>query len=188
MSQRDQKGRFAYPELDRVLHERARLGILTCLLSATSSCEPVATSVPPSPRPSGAAQARLELHASDAEVWAWSARIQGALAGTGTLEECAIRVGSDAFPAAIEQQRFSADVPLLEGENEIVVLELHDAPKVAEVSGGTQIIEHPNVGFAAADGTPIRLDQPASFGGRGRGPGRGNRGATTAPASQPLTN
>jgi DNA-binding transcriptional ArsR family regulator len=37
MSQRDQKGRFAYPELDRVLHERARLGILTCLLSTTSS-------------------------------------------------------------------------------------------------------------------------------------------------------
>ena len=37
MSQRDQRGRFAYPELDRVLHERARLGILTCLLSTTSS-------------------------------------------------------------------------------------------------------------------------------------------------------
>jgi DNA-binding transcriptional ArsR family regulator len=29
----DQKGRFAYPELDRVLHERARLGILSCLIS-----------------------------------------------------------------------------------------------------------------------------------------------------------
>lgn len=27
------KGRFAYPELDRVLHERARLGILSCLVS-----------------------------------------------------------------------------------------------------------------------------------------------------------
>ena len=27
------KGRFAYPELDRVLHERARLGILSCLTS-----------------------------------------------------------------------------------------------------------------------------------------------------------
>lgn len=34
--QRDQRGRFAYPELDRVLHERARLGILSCLLSAGS--------------------------------------------------------------------------------------------------------------------------------------------------------
>jgi len=33
MSHRDQRGRFAYPELDRVLHERARLGILSCLLS-----------------------------------------------------------------------------------------------------------------------------------------------------------
>jgi DNA-binding transcriptional ArsR family regulator len=29
----DQKGRFAFPELDRVLHERARLGILSCLIS-----------------------------------------------------------------------------------------------------------------------------------------------------------
>jgi DNA-binding transcriptional ArsR family regulator len=29
----DQKGRFAYPELDRVLHERARLGILSCLIT-----------------------------------------------------------------------------------------------------------------------------------------------------------
>lgn len=33
MSGHEHKGRFAYPELDRVLHERARLGILTCLLS-----------------------------------------------------------------------------------------------------------------------------------------------------------
>ena len=38
--------------------------------------------------------------------------------------------------------------------------------------------------LSCADGTPIRLDQPASFGGRGRGPGaRGTRGATTAPAA-----
>jgi len=29
-----ERGRFAYPELDRVLHERARLGILSCLLAA----------------------------------------------------------------------------------------------------------------------------------------------------------
>ncbi len=29
----EQKGRFAYPELDRVLHERARLGILSCLIA-----------------------------------------------------------------------------------------------------------------------------------------------------------
>ena len=29
----DEKGRFAFPELDRVLHERARLGILSCLIS-----------------------------------------------------------------------------------------------------------------------------------------------------------
>ena len=36
MSSHDQRGRFAYPELDRVLHERARLGILTCLLSTAS--------------------------------------------------------------------------------------------------------------------------------------------------------
>jgi len=36
MSSHDQRGRFAYPELDRVLHERARLGILTCLLSTGS--------------------------------------------------------------------------------------------------------------------------------------------------------
>lgn len=33
MSTHDQKGRFAFPELDRVLHERARLGILSCLIS-----------------------------------------------------------------------------------------------------------------------------------------------------------
>jgi beta-galactosidase len=39
------------------------------------------------------------------------------------------------------------------GSNEIVVLELHDAPKVAEVSGGTKIIEEPAVPFA------VRLDR-----------------------------
>lgn len=33
MSPREQRGRFAFPELDRVLHERARLGILSCLIS-----------------------------------------------------------------------------------------------------------------------------------------------------------
>ena len=46
---------------------------------------------------------------------------------------------------------------LREGENEVVVLELHDAPARAEISGGTQII--------ASEPHPfdIRLDQPASF-------------------------
>jgi beta-galactosidase len=39
------------------------------------------------------------------------------------------------------------------GRNEIIVLELHDAPKLAEVSGGTKIIETPPVPFA------VRLDQ-----------------------------
>jgi beta-galactosidase len=39
------------------------------------------------------------------------------------------------------------------GQNEIVVLELHDAPKTAEVSGGTKIIEAPAVPF------PVRLDR-----------------------------
>ena len=29
----EQKGRFAYEGLDRILHEKARLGIMTCLLS-----------------------------------------------------------------------------------------------------------------------------------------------------------
>ncbi|WP_437947427.1 alpha-amylase family glycosyl hydrolase [Sorangium sp. So ce296] len=91
---------------------------IVALLSAAPACESAATSAPP--RPSGAAGARLELHADDAEVWAFSARIQGALAGPGTLEDCAIQVGGDVHPAAIEQQRrFAADVPLLEGENEI---------------------------------------------------------------------
>jgi beta-galactosidase len=42
---------------------------------------------------------------------------------------------------------------LKQGRNEIVVLELHNAPKVAEVSGGTKIIEEPTVPFA------VRLDQ-----------------------------
>jgi beta-galactosidase len=42
---------------------------------------------------------------------------------------------------------------LKSGSNEIVVLELHDAPKVAEVSGGTKIIEEPAVPFA------VRLDR-----------------------------
>ena len=40
------------------------------------------------------------------------------------------------------------------GSNEIIVLELHDAPKVAEVGGGTKIIEEPAVPFA------VRLDRP----------------------------
>jgi beta-galactosidase len=42
---------------------------------------------------------------------------------------------------------------LKSGSNEIVVLELHDAPKVAEVSGGTKIIEEPAIPFA------VRLDR-----------------------------
>jgi beta-galactosidase len=42
---------------------------------------------------------------------------------------------------------------LKQGRNEIIVLELHDAPKVAEVSGGTKIIEEPAVPFA------VRLDR-----------------------------
>jgi beta-galactosidase len=42
---------------------------------------------------------------------------------------------------------------LKQGRNEIVVLELHDAPKVAEVSGGTKIIEEPAIPFA------VRLDR-----------------------------
>lgn len=47
------------------------------------------------------------------------------------------------------------------GENEIVVLELHDAPVVAEISGGTQIVTSDPLPF------DIRLDQPASFFPRG---------------------
>jgi beta-galactosidase len=43
---------------------------------------------------------------------------------------------------------------LKRGRNEIVVLELHDAPKVATVSGGTHIVEEPPVPF------PVRLDRP----------------------------
>jgi beta-galactosidase len=39
------------------------------------------------------------------------------------------------------------------GRNEIVVLELHDAPKVAEVTGGTKIIEEPAVPWT------VRLDR-----------------------------
>jgi beta-galactosidase len=42
---------------------------------------------------------------------------------------------------------------LKQGRNEIIVLELHDAPKVAEVSGGTKIIEEPAIPFA------VRLDR-----------------------------
>ncbi|WP_437930963.1 alpha-amylase family glycosyl hydrolase [Sorangium sp. So ce291] len=102
----------------RHLRPLARLASTAALLAAALSCESVAT--PVAPRPSGAAQTRLELHAGDAEVWAWSARIQGALAGPGTLEDCVVQVGGEAVPAAIEHpQRFSADVPLREGENEI---------------------------------------------------------------------
>jgi beta-galactosidase len=42
---------------------------------------------------------------------------------------------------------------LKRGRNEIIVLELHGAPKVAEVSGGAKIIEEPAVPFA------VRLDR-----------------------------
>ncbi|WP_437759335.1 alpha-amylase family glycosyl hydrolase [Sorangium sp. So ce1389] len=102
----------------RGLRLLARFAWTAALLAAALSCESVAT--PVAPRPSGAAQTRLELHAGDAEVWAWSARIQGALAGPGALEDCVVEVGGEAIPAAIEHpQRFSADVPLREGENEI---------------------------------------------------------------------
>ncbi|AUX23224.1 alpha amylase [Sorangium cellulosum] len=57
--------------------------------------------------------------AGDAEVWAFSARIQGALVGPGTLERCVVQVGNDTLPAAVDRQRLSADVPLREGENVI---------------------------------------------------------------------
>jgi beta-galactosidase len=43
---------------------------------------------------------------------------------------------------------------LKRGRNEIVVLELHGAPKLAEVSGGMKIIEEPAVPFK------VRLDRP----------------------------
>ena len=39
------------------------------------------------------------------------------------------------------------------GPNEIVVLELHDAPRIAEIAGATQIINEPAVPF------PVRLDR-----------------------------
>ena len=42
---------------------------------------------------------------------------------------------------------------LKRGENEIVVLELHDSPKTAEIASGTKIIEEPAVAFA------VRLDR-----------------------------
>jgi beta-galactosidase len=50
---------------------------------------------------------------------------------------------------------------LKEGENEIVILELHDAPATAEISGSTQIITSEPRPF------DVRLDQPASFFPRG---------------------
>jgi len=50
---------------------------------------------------------------------------------------------------------------LKEGENEIVVLELHDAPATPEVTGGTEIVTSQPRPFA------VRLDQPASFAPRG---------------------
>ena len=34
MSERSKSGRFAYDGLDRVLHEKARLGLMTCLVGA----------------------------------------------------------------------------------------------------------------------------------------------------------
>jgi beta-galactosidase len=49
------------------------------------------------------------------------------------------------------------------GVNEIVVLELHDAPARAEISGSTQIISSEPRPF------DVRLDQPASFFPRGEG-------------------
>jgi beta-galactosidase len=78
---------------------------------------------------------------------------------------------------------------LKQGQNEIVVLELHDAPpRTAEVTGLASLVSEPAVPFATKDGAPIRLDQPASFGPAGRG-GRGarGRGAATAPAIAPAT-
>src|SRR4029077_10425374 len=48
---------------------------------------------------------------------------------------------------------FLPDAWLKRGKNEIVILELRGAPKLAEVSGGTKIIEEPAVPFA------VRLDR-----------------------------
>jgi beta-galactosidase len=55
---------------------------------------------------------------------------------------------------------------LKEGENEIIVLELHDAPAIPEITGGTQIVTSQPRPF------DVRLDQPASF--FPRGDNRGN--------------
>jgi beta-galactosidase len=46
---------------------------------------------------------------------------------------------------------------LKNGENEIVALELHGAPKVAQMSGGTKIIEEPAQKWA------VKLDAPPTY-------------------------
>jgi len=47
---------------------------------------------------------------------------------------------------------------LKQGQNDITVLELHDAPKIPEIAGGTQIIEEPAVPFPVNN-----LDRPGGF-------------------------
>jgi beta-galactosidase len=79
------------------------------------------------------------------------------------------------------------------GANQITVLELHDAPKAAEIPSTTKMVETPPVPF------PVRLDNnalqvpggpaPAARGGRAGGPGgpggagRGAPGAGTSPSA-----
>jgi len=63
------------------------------------------------------------------------------------------------------------------GANDIVVLELHDAPSKAEIESTVKMVETPAVAFA------VRLDQAnagAPRGGEGRGRGGANPAATGA--------
>jgi cyclomaltodextrinase / maltogenic alpha-amylase / neopullulanase len=59
----------------------------------------------------------LQLFASDAEVWAFHARVDGALLGSAELSACRVEVGARAFPAQTQAGRLHAEVELSAGPN-----------------------------------------------------------------------
>jgi glycosidase len=59
----------------------------------------------------------VELLVADADVWAWTARVSGVARTDAEPRRCAIRVGDREVRTTLRAARFSADVPLQEGEN-----------------------------------------------------------------------
>ncbi len=96
---------------------RATRCALALSASAVLACSTATPARDLPPNASRTAAPALVLHTADADVWAWRARVKGALRGDGALLDCAIFAGEVAFPAPVERSEFAADVALAPGTN-----------------------------------------------------------------------